>query len=534
MSNFIAKTGTKVTTKVGTKVSVVVIFLGVILFAAASLGLKLNKTQPARVTVVPPKVVEQVAPTPASVSYGHYVNYMKMAGQKSFPENGFWQKVAASNWFLNDSLSQIKKNPSRQSEYVIAMSDAVKKNSYTNLKNWYNFVYSSTGYNFNNTKLQKNVWLIMRESYVKQKYFAGRSILRIADQRKLGKPVVISEFKLNKNHLNKKPLSPAMFDLINKLVQPQTSENVGGAGSSSGGSMPSSSSGGSSVGCVEGNSSGEGSLGGLGGNAGGTNPASMGGGYDVDPINPEVSGNYGGGGTTNTAAGSKNQTGCLPFGQNPMPASGGGNISNEAEGSSVSNGTPLTNEELDIVLGFGKGEFDFDDTEMAPARTVGDTASDVVEAVQDFRSNALVNALENSLNKTVSSGMPSVGFGGTFSVNPNDTDDSSLTGGGCVSGGGGVGVGSGGGCSSSDGCGVVVGTLGNGFISGSIGGDIGGFDGGSKCDFVYSTMSSLGFYSDPSPIEYNVTVSMIGGTISGSGQLVGGKEMVTGVTKVKK
>ena len=286
-------------------------------------------------------------------------------------------------------------------------------------------------------------------------------------------------------------------------------DNHGSPGSSSGGgsfSVPSSGSSGgsSSVGCNEGS----GDVGGLAG--GNTNPAgSMSSGQVGDPINPEIGGTgLGVNSSAGNSAGSKNQTGCLPVGVMPVTVGGGSVGMDDGElNDFINNGPP--------------GGID-------PVKSGVDAAKDFVfEEVQELRDSTIGGVVEMTAKGTIKTGSVYVGFTGKFGsteeFNPEGGIDGGGLSGGCGKGGLLGGLGSGGGCGTGGGCGAPAGTIGSGLISGGIGGgEMVGSSGGG-CDFSYSVMNTLGFYSDPNPIEYNANISAVSGV-----------ERITGITKILK
>ncbi|HOX60999.1 MAG TPA: hypothetical protein PLV72_03265 [Candidatus Magasanikbacteria bacterium] len=512
-----SKTNTKIDTQIATKISLAIVFLGAGMLAAAAAGLNYNKkvSLPASYPTAVKKTSVAVL-TPSQISFNHFVNYSKSSGQKSFNENDFWRQVAASNWFLSDSLVQLQKNPTKKSEYVSAMMSAVQQSNYVALKKWYDFVYSASGFNFDDLKLQKNVWLIMREAAYKKQHFADKSVVALADARAIGGGVKFFQIKFSKNYLEKKPVRPEMFAMLLGLSQKTVNGHSAGGASGDGSTGfgmtggVSSSGGSSSVDCTESGSNGGGGK--VGGN---TNPTGMTGiGPTGDPVNPSV-GVSGGGSSVDMTAGSKNQTGCLPYGV--MPSSvGGGSIGLEDDDLNdfIKNGPP------------GGAAAPKDGFGVAKDTLWGD--------VKEFRDSTVGGFVEMTAKGTVTKGGVYVGFKGKFGgsneeFNPEgNMDESGMVGGNCGQGGI-LGMGSGGDCGSGGGCGFA--TLGYSLISGGANGynpaDGGGggsaYSPGSSCDVANSIMKSLNFDSDENPIEYNASMAMVGGV-----------EKIIGLTKITK
>jgi len=99
MSQSINKTGIESGTKIATQLSLSIAFLGVGMFAAATVSMKsgnVKNTVPSRDVTVRQSSVSQILNTPDTISYGYYVDYMKKAGRNNYSEMIFgdrWVRV---------------------------------------------------------------------------------------------------------------------------------------------------------------------------------------------------------------------------------------------------------------------------------------------------------------------------------------------------------------------------------------------------------------------------------------------------------
>ncbi len=503
MSDEPIMTETQVKTKTVSKATVALslAFLGAAALAAAgAANIRTTKS-----TNVATQAVKTAPSTQAQMSLVHYLNYMKQAGVNNSTANDFWQIVASSNVFMRDSLVYLKKNPSKQNTYIVALSDAVKNRNYGKIQQWYNQIYSSSGFNFDAQTLQRNTWLFLREADIKKKVFNQTKFAAFLDARGLGKEMKAWLYQFDLEGLGNKPVNSSLLQSVLNAASKGSgggSSDAGG-GSGTGGDTGSSGGGASFLDCIESAGGGQGGIGLTGGHVGGgIDPTGAGvgsGSPTKDPTNPDM----GGSGTGSSGgASSSGYENCFLSNPIKMPPSA----------------------KLD-------GEDDFDVASPLQVESSGqfDDLSKFADEVSKstwYQSAKTTLDTAKAMNKEYGDTGLVVGFGTTFTPNPND--DVGGSGGPC-----GLGGLFNGGCfdsSEEDDCGpggnLSGGSVNKDPVSMPSGPDSpgwsGGCGGGGASGAVIDQSKMNDFLWDPSPAEFVATFSQ-----------VGGKEQLTGFNKIK-